>query len=646
MRISNINKQLKYRPDIDGLRAIAVISVIIFHLNPDWLPGGFIGVDIFFVISGYLITSIIYSEMKDNTFSFQKFYMRRVKRILPVFFAVILTTLGLGYLIMLPGSFYELNKSAFAALFFFSNIYFAKTGGYFENPDNFPLLHTWSLSVEEQYYLIWPIILLILFKLGYKHKKMITVTVSLLIISFTTAQIFAVSDKFSTLAYYLLPTRAGELLIGSILAFLHSQKNKEEYPCASVSGLAGIGLIILSLIFLQKNSIFPGINALWPTIGAGLIIYGNQYSFINKLLSLKPIVYTGLISYSLYLWHWPILAFLHYCYLTTNNELPLKAEIFALALTVILAILSYTLIEKPTRKMEISFPIALKYCFAPPATLVILIFIITFTTKGLPARYSSDIKKLTSFSGAKSCHNQSKFHCTIDNNKNNKAQPILIYGDSHAGQFEQFFEKIVAKDNNVEFNFLTADSCTIARDPKTMKSEYREGCKKNRFIFNKEADNYKTVILAGRWEDSLYSNNENKGNYTNNYIKKLNKFIEHLSKQGKKIIIIAQIPKYNIDVNRNEFVAKRLGFKIKYKVDKNYSKANEQLKYIARANRNVYILNFDELLCPHGKCSPYNDHNIIMYRDDNHMNVNGAESLADKFLHSDKYNWFEKIIKN
>ena len=642
--MSNTINKLKYRPDIDGLRAVAVLSVIIFHLNPHWLPGGFVGVDIFFVISGYLITSIIYQEVNEGRFSFQTFYTRRIKRIFPAFFVVVLFSLLVGFVVMLPLAFFDLGKTAFAALFFLSNVLFAHKGGYFDNPDTFPLLHTWSLSVEEQYYLIWPVILLVFFKMGFNYRKILVISSVLLILSFIFSQLLCTSDTFGSWGYYILPSRAGELLVGCILAFIHTENKDCKYT--TLSSYLGIILIIFSLFLLNNKSVFPGINALYPSLGAACIIYGNRSSFINKLLSLKPVVYIGLLSYSLYLWHWPVLAFLRYGY---PGELPLSLILIAVILITVLSLLSYYLVEKPVRSVKLTFPRAVKLASIP--TIIIAVFCLSiFTFNGIPKRmghgFENKYKNLFLVVGETTCSNKLQQGCTlVDNKGNSTLAPILVYGDSHAAQLEQFFKTISQKDPSLVFHFLTQDNCTFAKDIDEVTLKCKEGCIKNRALFAQELKNYNTVIIASRWESMFYPEDSYGTNQNYNYIEKFKSSLREITQKGKKVIILSQVPKYDIDVNKNEFVTKRLGFNVKYNTDPNYLKANEQLQKEIKDYENVYFLDLASLLCPNNTCTPYYE-NMMLYRNSDHLNLLGSQILTKRFLHSDKYELFKKIINN
>lgn len=251
------NKSLSYRPDIDGLRAVAVLAVVFFHFNKEWLPGGFVGVDIFFVISGFLITGIVAKQVATDTFSFSNFYMRRVKRILPAAFFVTLCTLVFGLTFMLPEDSKSLSISAIATTLSAANIYFWKfldTGYFAASSDTVPLLHMWSLGVEEQFYLIWPALLLITYKIG---GRSLTVATALLLaaISFWYGEKFLVSDP--TFAYYMLPSRGGELLLGGIAFFVcDSIKGKVGWIGAEVIGGTGAALVVWSLAFIRETGGF------------------------------------------------------------------------------------------------------------------------------------------------------------------------------------------------------------------------------------------------------------------------------------------------------------------------------------------------------------------------------------------------------
>jgi len=327
-----------YRPDIDGLRAIAVLSVLIYHTFPHILPGGFVGVDIFFVISGYLITSILTKEFLNGSFSYKHFYYRRIKRIFPALLLVVFVSLTFGWFILLPDEFKQLGKHTIGGMSFLSNIMLLTELGYFDNSSELkPFIHLWSLGVEEQFYIFWPIILSSVFLL--KQKKIVIIFI-LALMSFILNIYY--TNNSPSLAYYLPFTRFWELAIGGILALI-MHKNKTTAPSKTYLSLFGLILIIISLIITNKNSAFPGFIALLPTFGAACIILSSSEGYINKaFLSQRLMVWIGLISYPLYLWHWPIITFTR----IITDELTPTSKILCLILSVICAWLTYSMLEK------------------------------------------------------------------------------------------------------------------------------------------------------------------------------------------------------------------------------------------------------------------------------------------------------------
>ncbi|KFA58545.1 hypothetical protein A9G48_10860 [Gilliamella sp. wkB18] len=376
---------IKYRADIDGLRALAVLSVIIFHLNNAWLPGGFIGVDIFFVISGFLITKTIYTEMQTSQFTFKNFYQRRINRILPVFFVVIFTSSFFAWYILSPDEFEIFLKSVKSTTYFAENVFFAKnTGGYFDlSADNMAILHTWSLAVEEQFYIILPFILLFLLKIKCNKNKVLFVLGVIAFLSFCLAQISPYYYYLSRQNYYSLFTgRAGELLIGSIVGIISTENNTNSSWLGNLKGnscyknffsLMGFTITVCSIIFISNDFLFPSFITVIPVVGSALILYfSDKDTLLFKMLSYRPFVFIGLISYSLYLWHWPIISLLKQYLIIDDLTTPIEI-LSVLITTFILSLLSYFFIETPCRKNKKSFkfsfccyyliPVLIIFCF-------------------------------------------------------------------------------------------------------------------------------------------------------------------------------------------------------------------------------------------------------------------------------------------
>lgn len=340
------DKQIQYRADIDGLRAFAVLAVIGFHVSPNTIKGGFIGVDIFFVISGFLITSIILGDLNRNQFNLIDFYSRRIRRIFPALLLVMLSCFAFGWFALLAQEFSQLNKHIFSGSLFISNLVLWNETGYFDNfVDRKLLLNLWSLGVEEQFYLFWPLILSFGFKLKSNIGKLIT---AILIASFLWNLWVTSTDQSA--AFYSPMTRFWELLVGSIAAYLLSSKAqavKLDSFNSNIASILGFTLILLSVFLIDKQRAFPGWWATMPTIGAALIILAGENAFINKrLLGARISTSIGIISYPLYLWHWPILVYGN----IMNGSTPSYPVRFGLIiLTFALSMATYQFIEKPIR---------------------------------------------------------------------------------------------------------------------------------------------------------------------------------------------------------------------------------------------------------------------------------------------------------
>ena len=354
-----------YRPDIDGLRAMAILSVIAFHAFPTIFTGGFVGVDIFFVISGFLISSIIFKGVALNSFSFIDFYARRVKRIYPALLIVLTSCLAFGWLIMLTDEYALLGEHILSAVGFVTNFVLKNEAGYFDaSAELKPLLHLWSLGIEEQFYLIWPLIIYISHRLKF---NLLLITVSIAIISFAI-NVFNI-DQNQISVFYHPVTRFWELLSGAILAYFLLKKieitinNKfyfiekiNLYFGQHVKSVVGLLLIMFAIIYLDKSKNFPGYWALLPTIGSILLIVAGPKAWVNQyVLASRPFIFIGLISFPLYLWHWPILAFAR---IIEPNEPSSSLIATCIILSFILAWLTYELVEKWCRKKS-HFPLTL-----------------------------------------------------------------------------------------------------------------------------------------------------------------------------------------------------------------------------------------------------------------------------------------------
>lgn len=423
---------IKYRPEIDGLRAIAVISVIIYHLNENWLSGGFLGVDIFFVISGFLITGIIITEIQQNSFSFKQFYTRRIKRIYPAFITVMALVSLIASAIFIYNDFNKLRKTIELAIAFLSNFYLGLTQGYFDlSANENPVLHIWSLAVEEQYYLIFPLILILAYKKFREIKVLFIITLILFFILLATSFIPANFYKevlHQPNIYYLSNLRFPELLVGSLLAIYHNLSNKVQLSKQVNNILAILStLLLFSCLFLMNNDIayIPGITLILPCIFTALIIHTTSQNNIVKLcLSNKAIVFIGKISYSLYLYHWIFIAFAYY--ITGEKQINNQLIAIVTVLTIIFSVLSYYLIEQPIRKSKLNFKQSFLYIYFIPSLLLLGFNL-----------YKRQIMRVEQ----KHIEQESPI-----SNENHYPAKVIILGDSHSSHLEAFLNYVGNKE--------------------------------------------------------------------------------------------------------------------------------------------------------------------------------------------------------
>lgn len=459
------NNKFLYRPEIDGLRALSVLLVIFFHLKFSLFKGGFIGVDIFFVISGYLISSIILKEINHKSFNLSVFYLRRIRRILPLLLTVIFFSSLLSFFFLLPFELIDFSISTISSIFFISNFYFWQYSGYFSpNADTLPLLHTWSLSIEEQYYILYPIILLFFLKKN-NYKKLILFIFSILILSSLLFSQFSGNLKTnfpfyeknflffnqSAFASFYLPFgRIWELLLGYFLCIFYPKTMQAKNINKNIFSFLGILILIFSLFLLDKNSPHPGFVTLIPVVGIALfILYCDSSTILYKLFANKFIVFIGLISFSLYLWHLPIFVFLN---ISKDNIFLLDYIIYFISLFLI-SFVSWRYLEKPMRNQKIISNKNLFLYLSSLYLIIIFIFVLITSTNGFINTYSETDKNLLSKSNAQ----HSKYVVKLFNKykKNNYQENkinILIIGDSQAQDLTNILSHY---PNSEKLNFKT-----------------------------------------------------------------------------------------------------------------------------------------------------------------------------------------------
>jgi peptidoglycan/LPS O-acetylase OafA/YrhL len=542
------NLSLKYRADIDGLRAVAVLSVVAFHASSRLLSGGFVGVDIFFVISGYLISKIIFSELKDGTFSFLHFYSRRIRRIFPSLILVLASSWAVGYIWLSPSDYESLGKHIVAGAGFVANFGYWQETGYFDTASDLkPLLHLWSLGVEEQFYVVWPIILLASWKFLGNFGRVIVVA---LVASFAMNVVLIQLDPAD--AFYLPVSRFWELLVGGGLAWLSISQNVSSFSVSEKArhaiSIAGATLILVALFGINKAMLFPGWWAILPVVGAALLIFAGPTAIVNKqVLSCQPVVFVGLISYPLYLWHWPMFAF------TRIAGHDFKYRAVATVFAFVLSYLTYRYFEQPIRSG------ALKTNRQVPIILSILIFCIgcvgaaTYQSAGYAKRFPDYIANVIRYdktfdlgvwrSGTcfnlKAADYEHNFDevCKGDIVRR-KDGGVLLWGDSIAASLFPGLAKFQSERGYALAQYTTSNCPPFLE----FDSPYNKHCRSVNLVVADRIIDIKpeTVVLSGYWiEYTNYAGFTNGFNVTG----MLAKTIAFLQASGvKRIIIVGPLP--------------------------------------------------------------------------------------------------------
>ncbi|WP_339898727.1 acyltransferase family protein [uncultured Gilvimarinus sp.] len=648
MTSSNVGESYSYRPDIDGLRCIAVVSVILYHFNKELLSGGFLGVDVFFVISGFLITGNIIRDWQKGTFSFLDFYRRRVKRIAPVSAFVILAALIAGQFIFLPEDYARLADSAIYSQLSLANFYstYVVDNGYFAPSSEFrPLLHYWSLSVEEQFYFLWP--MLLLFGLCFRARYVLPLTILLASVSVIAAEYMSHSNP--DFSYYMLPTRAGELLCGACLAFFLPRISRSSYRGANVLsfclGVVGVGLIAGSFVMLNEEAPFPGYMALPVCVGAmlaiasGSIHYGVLHSFIGN----KIFVSVGLISYSLYLWHWPVLAFWRY-WGGGENELE------PLVVMVVLSVFTYFLIERPIRAASGTFaPVFVKF-YLIPTFLILLISIgvkasggfgyLAWNSENIARFDKADVAPqpaivlpyVCQFSRLKPSSLTSK-NCII----NSYSEPsVLMWGDSNSAHYVGVVKAIADKEG-FSFRNVAHSSCApLVRNADVYAPAKRaEDCRVSSRLIQNRLDDYRAFIISASWNGVLSRGGED-------FLSDLKTTVETLTSGGRPVYVLGRVPilkgvSASCAMRKLTVVGSRCESRFSVPVE-SVQKVNRAIEDVVTSAGGKYI-DFNSILCGKGVCGPFVEGEMI-YFDSGHISALGGEVFAKSVIDSGRYSDF------
>lgn len=634
----------KYRSDIDGLRAIAVLSVLGFHAFPGWIKGGFIGVDIFFVISGYLISMIVFSNLEHHSFSIVDFYNRRIRRIFPALLSVMLASLLFGWFFLLADEYALLGKHLALGAAFVSNISLWIESGYFDTgAETKPMLHLWSLAIEEQFYIFWPLMLEFLWK---RKGSFLVITAVIAVLSFAI-NLYLI-NRDATAAFYWPISRFWELMIGGVLAYaaLHKRKIIHKHPNSqSVVGFAMVGI---GLVFINNEREFPGWWALFPTAGTFLIISAGPQAWLNKhLLSNRTMVSLGLVSYPLYLWHWPLLSFATILQGGSPSRL-VRAAILLLSL--LLAYGTYRLIEIPIRKRASS---------ASAILIVVMLIVAAFSVAVMnehgvanrsvfgvaripPQSVTKHIARGMSENSSTCDQNGSELKeflkklCIVKVNPDKEIQ-IVIWGDSHAAGWAAVFSKI-AKESGYGVTIFGNPGCPplvgVRQSPDLTN---KSGCEKlgyNDEVFNEILRLQPTVIvLAARWD--LYFH----GFTRDGRIEKTSHFLTTSAIEGATAIstrsaIESQLPLtisrirengiYPLVIMNPPVLAGNIN-NLRKEVAVSRSQHHEYQSFIYEVLHRYSIDYFDpsEKLCP-DQCFLYDADGNALYTDDNHLSIQGS----------------------
>lgn len=624
-----------YRKEIDGLRAIAVIPVVLYHAGISHFKGGFVGVDIFFVISGYLITNIILKEMVNNSFSLINFYERRARRILPVLIFIVLLSMLFSVFFLMPSDFNLLMKTAISVVTFSSNIFFWQESSYFDVSSEInPLLHTWSLAVEEQFYIIFPLLLLIIWPFGNKltFYVLTLVFLSSIILMILAAYIYPYPNYLDA-SFYLLPMRCWEIMAGAILS-IYLKTNNIILNNSKNNFLSTLGLLIIifSVFSFDSKIVYPSFYTFLPVLGTILIItFTHKNTFVYMILSSKILVGMGLISFSYYLWHQPIFAFTNY--LITQKSDPLLMLLISFML-IPLSYLTWKFIENPFRNINI---IKTKniIIFLTFSTLLIIVsanYALIYgpfegrTIKNSQITNTDDLNHIKYFEEISNNY----FNCQpkeiadkalrfknflrCKQSKKTSKIDIALVGDSHV---EHLFPGLALKLKNKNVTYFTQGDL-----PLITHSTFDDIFKY--IVSNKDI---KTVVLSMSWEHKTPVKIA-KGTLKD----ELEQTISFLVQNGKKVILIGDAPIFHFHPKRCAYSIKFFST-VKCDMSQKYVSISES-KYLPilqnlRKNNNFEFIEIKGAFCNKGNCA-INKDNLILYRDSEHLNIIGSNLAAEE----------------
>jgi peptidoglycan/LPS O-acetylase OafA/YrhL len=613
-----------HRQDIDGLRGIAVLAITLFHINPTFLKGGFIGVDVFFVISGYLISRNICHELQQESFSFAEFYARRIRRLFPALFGMLLAAFLASYMLLLPAEFVAFSKSLFSAALYVSNILFYRTIGYFNNADFAPLIHTWSLSVEEQFYLIMPLGMFLAFR--YAPQRILLLVVAIGVLSFALSEVWVQSGRDNA-AFYLMPSRVWQFAAGGAIALIPPPRWSSAIN--NILAAAGLAGILSCAAFFSKSVPFPGAWALLPTLSAALLILSGQSgsTLTGQVLSLPPMRFLGAISYSLYLYHWPVIVFYK---LAFAPWLWISDQILLFLISLAAGTASYLLIEQPFRRIRTDHSRSALLAGGGIGSIIFAsLALLVIAGQGLPGRLPEEVVKVAGlleyptlsarldrcflYSGNKTADDFTPERCI----RTGADKPnVLLIGDSHAAHYYTALQQLFP---DVNLSQAAASGCRPVlphrrnhRCLDLMDKVFRELIPGHQFD---------VVIMSGVWFP--------------NDLPALNRTIDAIAPHTDRIYVFGRIIHYDLPLPRLLASSILLGRKGAVDENPNSWKLVSSMDSVMKQqlNKKAHFISTTDILCPNRICTKMLNGSPIQY-DRSHLTVEGARFVLNAMVAS------------
>lgn len=655
----SVNGHLPYRPDLDGVRALAILPVLFFHADIAWFGGGFVGVDVFFVLSGFFMARVILNDLERGTFSFWEFYLRRARRILPALFVMIAATSTAAWFLLMPQEFEYFANSVAAAATFTSNILFENESGYFDIAAEMkPLLHTWSLSIEEQFYVFFPIALFAAYR--FARAKVAHIMAGFLVASFVASTIFVFHKPED--AFYLLHFRVWELLAGSLIAVLPAGSHPDR--TRQVMSLAGLAGIIASVFLFTRDMLFPGPLAAIPVLSTALIIHAAAQKGLSATLLANPLsVWIGRLSYSLYLWHWPVIVFYRYL---TGHDLTFAEGLQVIAISFVLAYLSLRLVEQPARYGSLASSRLAIFGASGTAIVAAVTFGLVVThLRGVPERLPAPVRDLyeatydrSPFLGPDCFANTDGDGLSVEAVKAGKLCPLgaegtnkvqfIVWGDSHAAAMAPAIDK-AARKAGVSGLFVGRAGCPPVPNIDFGPASAVERCAQFETAVMSliKEKKFPYVFMTGYWPRYVHRSDFPSENLFLDAAEMpglddwsaplragLKQTLTTFDHQGTRAVLIMDVPEMGRAVPETLARAKMTGLPPEANVSTQYTLKRQALNHAvlneAAKRHGSLIVDPMTAICDAQQCrSMVGD--TVLYADSDHISAKGAETLAPLF---------------